>query len=97
MKTAAPRPLKTVTLRKLKIRAAKMPPSFEPVLVTEGGKPLGIFRRLPYPDESIPLEERRKLFRKTSANIARQMDAKGITEEKLQRDFEALRKTRRRQ
>lgn len=96
MKTSTLRPLKTVSLRELKSLAGELSPSFEPVLVTERGKPLGIFRRLPYPDESISLEERRKLFRKTSARLARQMDARGITEEQLQRDFEALRKNRRR-
>lgn len=97
MKSAALRPMKTVTLSQLRSRARKVSRSAEAVLVTERGKPLGVFRPLPYPDESIPLEERRKLYRKTSGRLARQMDAKGITEELLQRDFEALRKNRRRQ
>lgn len=94
MKTAALRPMKTVTLSELKSRVGEMR-GYEALLVTDHGKPLGVFRPLPYPDESIPLDERRKLYKKTSAKIARQMDAKGITEEQLQRDFEALRKNRR--
>lgn len=97
MKTAAIRPMKTVTLSQLSSRARKTSHSGEAVLVTERGKPLGVFRPLPYPDQSIPVDERRKLYRKTSRKLARQMDAKGITEEQLQRDFEGLRKNRRRQ
>ncbi|MBK9064029.1 MAG: hypothetical protein IPL89_12670 [Acidobacteria bacterium] len=97
MKTAAIRPMKTVTLSQLRSRARKTSRSGEAVLVTERGKPLGVFRPLPYPDQSIPLDERRKLYLKTSRKLARQLDAKGITEEQLQRDFEALRKNRRRQ
>jgi antitoxin (DNA-binding transcriptional repressor) of toxin-antitoxin stability system len=97
MKAATLRPMKTVTLGQLRMRVARMSRTGEPVLVTERGKPLGVFRPLPVPDESIPLETRRKLYRKTSAKIARQMDAKGVTEEQLQRDFEALRANRRRQ
>jgi hypothetical protein len=97
MKTATVRPMKTVTLGQLRSRARKSSRGAEAVLVTERGKSLGIFSPLPYPDQTIPLEERRKLYRKTSRKLARQMDVKGITEEQLQRDFEALRKNRRRQ
>lgn len=97
MKTATLRPLKKVTLAQLSRCARKVPPSSEAVLVTDGGKPLGVFHPLPGPDQTIPLEERRKLYLKTSRRLARQMDAKGITEEQLQRDFEVLRKNRRRQ
>lgn len=97
MKTTAIRPMKTVTLSQLKSQARKTSRGGEAVLVTERGKPLGVFRPLPYPDQSIPLDERRRLYLKTSRKLARQMDAKGITEEQLQRDFEALRKNRRRQ
>jgi hypothetical protein len=97
MKAATLRPMKTITLRQLKLRAAKVSQRAEALLVIDRGKPLGVFRPLPGPDQSIPLEERRKLYRKTSARLARQMDAKGITEEQVQRDFEALRANRRRQ
>jgi hypothetical protein len=97
MKTATIRPMKTVTLSQLRSQARKTSRGAEAVLVTERGKPLGVFRPLPYPDQTIPLDERRKLYLKTSRKLARQMDAKGITEEQLQRDFEALRKNRRRQ
>jgi len=96
MKAATLRPMKTVTLGQLRSRAAKMSQGAEAVLVVDHGKPLGVFRPLPGPDQTVPLEERRKLYRKTSARLARQMDAKGITEEQLQRDFEALRANRRR-
>ena len=93
MKNDAPRPLKTVTFAELEIRVKEMSQgaSSEAPLVTEDGRPVGVFRPLPYPDQSRPLAERRRLFKKTSARMARRMDAKGITEEQLQRDFEALR------
>jgi len=97
MKSATIRPMKTVTLAQLKSRASRVSRGAEAVLVTEHGKPLGVFRPLPRPDQAIPLEERRRLYLKTSRRLARQMDAKGITEEQLQRDFETLRKNRRRQ
>jgi hypothetical protein len=94
MKTAMLRPMKKVTLSQLRSRVRNASRGAEAVLVIERGKPLGVFRPLPYPDQTIPLEERRKLYLKTSRKLARQMDAKGITEERLQRDFEALRKNR---
>jgi hypothetical protein len=44
--------------------------------------------------KEVPLEIRRKLYLELSAKIARQLDAKGITEEKLQRDFKEWKKRR---
>lgn len=90
MKAATLRPMKTVTLGELPQRSQ----TTESVLVTSRGKILGVFHPLPSPDQSIPLEERRKLFRKTSARLARQLKARGITDAQIERDIQALRKDR---
>ena len=83
-------PLKTVPLSQLSQRAQ----TTESVLVTARGKILGVFHPLPDPDQTIPLEERRKLYRKTSARLARQLKARGITDAQIERDIQALRKNR---
>lgn len=64
--------------------------------MTRHGKPAGVLLPLSDP-QAGPLEIRRKLYLDLSAKIARQLDAKGITEEKLQRGFEEFKKRRRRQ
>ena len=90
MKTIAMSPMKTVPLSQLSQRAQ----TTESVLVTARGKILGVFHPLPDPDQTIPLEERRKLYRKTSARLARQLKARGITDAQIERDIQALRKNR---
>ena len=81
--------VKTATLDELKNDAALRRES-EPILVTEAGEPIGFFRPLPSPDESIPLEVRRERFAKAAEKIRRQLDAKGITQEQVERDIAAL-------
>lgn len=90
MKSATLHPMKTVTLSELPQRSQ----TTESVLVTARGKILGIFHPLPDPDQSIPIAERRKLYRKTSARLARQLRARGITEAQIERDIQALGKNR---
>jgi hypothetical protein len=46
-------------------------------------------------DDSRSMEERRRLFFEASERIRRALDAKGVTEQDIQRDFEAWRATRR--
>lgn len=81
--------VKTATLDDLK-KDAELLKEREPILVTEAGQPIGFFRPLPSPDESIPLDVRRELFAKAAEKIRRQLDAKGITEEQVERDIAAL-------
>jgi len=90
MKTATVQPMKKVPLSDL----SRPSRSTESVLVTSRGKILGVFHPLPGPDQSIPIEERRKLFRKTSARLARQLRDRGITEAQIERDIRALGKNR---
>ncbi len=62
----------------------------EPILVLQQGHPVGYFRALPDPDESIAIEVRRELFVAASEKIRRQLDQKGITEEQVDADIAAL-------
>jgi hypothetical protein len=90
MKTVSMSPMKSVPLSELSQRSQ----TTESVLVTARGKILGVFHPLPDPDQTIPLEERRKLYRKTSARLARQLRARGMTEAQIERDIQALGKNR---
>jgi antitoxin (DNA-binding transcriptional repressor) of toxin-antitoxin stability system len=67
----------------------------EAVLITRRGKPAAVVYPLNDP-QKLPMEVRRKLYLHLSAEIARDLDARGITEEEIQRDFEEHRKRRRR-
>lgn len=51
--------------------------------------------RSAWPDESIPLVERRKQFLRRGAALRRQLQKKGITEQQIDRDIEAIFKRRR--
>jgi len=44
---------------------------------------------------NIPIEIKRKLFRGFANDIGRQLDAKGVTDEEIERDFAAFKKRRR--
>jgi PHD/YefM family antitoxin component YafN of YafNO toxin-antitoxin module len=67
----------------------------EIVLVTRRGKPAAML--LPLKDSKLlSLELRRQLYLELSADIGRQIEAKGITADEIQRDFEETRKRRRR-
>ena len=86
--------MKTTTIREFRAQVSDLLKGREQVLVTRHGKPAGILLPLSDP-KTVPLELRRKLYLDLSAKIARQLDAKGISEEKLQRDFEDFKKRRR--
>jgi hypothetical protein len=45
---------------------------------------------LPDPDESIPLEKRRELYLERGRALRARLQAKGITEEQIERDIAAL-------
>lgn len=65
------------------------------LVVDEKKHPIGLLRPVGWPDESIPLPERRKQFLRRSAALCRQLQAKGITEQQIDRDIEAVLKRRR--
>lgn len=88
--------MKTATIEEVVRRPEEALAGDEQVVLIRNGRPIGVFQPLPEPDASLSMKVRRMLYGKTGKKIGRKLDALGITEEKLQRDFEALRKNRRR-
>jgi hypothetical protein len=88
-------PVKTATLDELKGAKSRLIRGESILVVDEKKHPIGLLRPVGWPDESIPLAERRKQFLRRSAAIGRQLQKKGITEEQIDRDIEALFKRRR--
>jgi prevent-host-death family protein len=87
--------VKTTTIREFRSNIAKLIDSDESVLVTKHGKPAAVLYPLHDPSK-VPLEIRRKLFLSLAANIGKQLDAKGISDEEIDRDFAEFKKRRRR-
>lgn len=88
-------PVKTATLDELK-GAKRLLIRGESILVVDEKKhPIGLLRPVGWPDESVPLAERRRQFLRRSAAIGRHLRGKGITEQQIDRDVEALLKRRR--
>ena len=87
--------MKTTTVRQFRSQFCEMLQGKEAVLVTRHGKPAAVVYPLNDP-KKLPLEVRRKLYLELSAEIARDLDAKGITEDEILRDFEEFKKRRRR-
>lgn len=88
--------MKTTTIREFRKEVSGLLRGKDTVLVTRHGKPAGVLYPLSDP-RKLPMTVRRKLYLELSARIARQLETGGITEEQLQRDFEAFKKRRRRQ
>jgi prevent-host-death family protein len=87
--------MKTTSIRDFRSRIAELIDSDEPVLVTRHGKNAAVLYPLHDP-KKIPLEIRRKLFLEMSKSIGKELDAKGVTDEEIERDFAAFKKRRRR-
>jgi len=85
----------TTTIREFRGHVNTLLDGEEAVLLTRRGKPAGILYPLTNPGK-LPLEVRRKLYLELSGEIADELDAKGVTEEVLQRDFEDFHQSRRR-
>lgn len=86
--------MKTTTIRDFRSRIAELIDSDEPVLVTRHGKNAAVLFPLHDP-KKIPLDLRRKLFFDLTKDIAKQLDAKGVTDEDVERAFAAIKKRRR--
>lgn len=87
--------MKTASIRDFRSRIAELIDSNEPVLVTRHGKNAAVLFPLNDP-KKIPLDLRRKLFRDLTNDIARQLDAKGVTDEDVERAFTSIKRRRRR-
>jgi prevent-host-death family protein len=87
--------VKTTTIREFRGNIAKLIASDESVLITKHGKPAAVMYPLGDPAK-IPLEIRRKLYFAMAGEIAKQLDARNISEEEIERDFAEFKKRRRR-
>ena len=87
--------MKTTTIREFRGNIAKLIDSDESVLITKHGKPAAVMYPLRDPAK-IPLEVRRKLYVTMAGEIAKQLDAKNVSEDEIERDFAEFRKRRRR-
>jgi prevent-host-death family protein len=86
--------VKTATIREFRSNIAKLIASDESVLVTKHGKPAAVLYPLSDP-ASIPLEVRRKLYLALSSDIAKQLDARNVSDEQIESDFIRHKKRRR--
>jgi prevent-host-death family protein len=87
--------VKTTTIREFRSNIAKLIASDESVLITKHGKPAAVMYPLGDPAK-IPPEIRRKLYVTLAGEIAKQLDARNISEEEIERDFAEHKKRRRR-
>lgn len=85
--------MKTATIREFRSSIAELIAGEEAVLVTKHGKPAAVLYPLGDP-KMIPMEVRRNLYLALAGNIAKQLDARGVSEEQIEREF-AERKKRR--
>jgi len=86
--------MKTRTVREFRGQISTLLDGEESVLLTRRGKPAGVLYPLANPTK-LPAEVRRSLYLELSSRIADELDAKGVTEDMLQRDFEDFRQDRR--
>jgi len=63
------------------------------VLVTRRGRLAGIF--FPSPESTLPVELKRELFAVLSAEVARQVSKRGLSEDGILADFQSWRAKRR--
>ena len=64
-----------------------------PILVTRRGRVAGIF--FPRPELTLPVELTHELYDMLSSDVARQLKRRKVSEDDVQKDFEASRKKRR--
>lgn len=81
------------SVREFRDRATTLLRSEDPILVTRRGRVAGVF--LPWKDATLPIDLRRELFSMLTADIARQLKKKRVSEAEVLRDFGQWRKARR--
>lgn len=84
MKTATLEDLQTTDLLKEK----------GPILVEEHGQTVGVLYSLAEP-ESLPMDVKRQLFVEFATRLGDELDARGVTEDEILRDFAEFRERRR--
>jgi hypothetical protein len=81
------------TVREFRDKATRLLRSRDPILVTRRGRLAGVF--FPQPEATLPIEFKRELFATLSAEVARQIKRRGLTEGDVLEDFASWRKERR--
>jgi hypothetical protein len=81
------------TVREFRDKATVLLRSRDPILVTRRGRLAGVF--FPQPEASLPIELKRELFATLSAEVARQLKRRKVTEKDVLEDFAQWRKGRR--
>ena len=81
------------TVREFRDNAGSLLRAKDPILVTRRGRLAGVF--FPQPESTLPIELKRELFDVLSADVARQIKKRGLSEDQVLSDFEARRKNRR--
>ena len=84
--------MKVVTVRDFRDHATEMFRSEDVILVTRDGAPAGFF--LPWDTPELPVEVRREVFLRLSAQIGAQLEDKGVSESEVLGDFAASRSRR---
>jgi hypothetical protein len=81
------------SVREFRDRATSLLRSDDPILVTRRGRIAGVF--LPWREATLPVDLKRELFAMLTADIARQLKKKKVTEAEVLGDFARWRKERR--
>jgi hypothetical protein len=81
------------TVREFRDKATGLLRSRDPILVTRRGRLAGVY--FPQPEATLPMEFKRELFAMLSAEVARQIKRRGLTQKDVLEDFTAWRKERR--
>jgi prevent-host-death family protein len=89
------RSMKRATIREFRSNIAELIAGDESVLVTKHGKPAAVVYPLSDPT-TVPIEVRRKLYLAMSGEIATQLDAHGVSDERIEHEFSEHKKRRRR-
>jgi hypothetical protein len=85
--------MKISTVREFRDNASGMLRAKDPILVTRRGKLAGIF--FPRPETTLPVELKREMFGILSAEVARQIRKRGLSEDEVLADFESWRQAKR--
>ena len=86
--------MKIAGIRELRAQSATLLGGDEPVLVTKHGKISGVYLPLEEPDR-LPDDLRRELVSALGRHLGKLLSHRGITESKINRDFDARRRRRR--
>jgi hypothetical protein len=85
--------MKISTVREFRDNASGMLRAKDPILVTRRGRLAGIF--FPRPEATLPVDLKREMFGILSAEVARQVRRRRLSEDEILADFSSWRKENR--